>query len=571
MRCVAMEYLADRPKQIMARPHLPNEIILMITQYLTPRGIANMMLSNSELYKLLRGGVIFDQTPGSLRNGVILWASQHGREDVVLAMLHRQGEFGYRDWQGFKIVSESPRSELHLPLRFAAWYGHVGIIKILLDWDINTIRYDLRALPAAVSGQHLEAVKVLLEYSAKVPEDKLESGSGEAHIDSNPPVPVPYLTPGHRHRRFLNQAFVDAIRHGHDGIVEVLVADGRAQISLAEAAHIGNERFIKLCCVNESPNSLGEGRVSPLGMAAEAGHQGALRILFEAGWDVNFRDGHGRTPLFVAAAAGQEAVAKMLLGWKDVNPDLPDNHGHTPLLEASRKEHLAIIELLLGADNVNVNPMTSSGQSALSFVAGQGIENAVRLFLTAGAHPDTRDHIGRSPLSLASGAGFPAVVRLLLAADGVDPNSKCKHSQTPLAYAVLSGRFPGRVNGEKINPTDDRDEQQMLDILRGSMEDRMACLRFGEEAQENGAALSIMKLLLEDNRVDPNSRDAKGRSVLCLAILRGELAAVRLLVSSQKIDLKSRIYRNLTPVDLVKEKYRRKRLSEWRSNSDKST
>ncbi|KAJ5375933.1 hypothetical protein N7509_012819 [Penicillium cosmopolitanum] len=539
----------------MAPPHLPNEIILMIAQYLTPRGVANLMLGNWELYHLLRGGVIFDRTLGSSRNGAILWACQHDRKDVVLAMLHRQGEFGYRDWQGFDIVSETPSSELHLPLRFAAFYGHVEIIKILLDWNINTIREDLRALPAAVSGQHLDAVKVLLEYSAKVPGDSPETSPFEDDyiLEESPPVSEASFTPAHRHRRFLNQAFVDAIRHGHDEIVEVLVADGRAQISLTEAARLGNERM------------------SPLGVAAEAGHEGALQILFEAGWDVNLRDGNGRTPLFIAAASGQEAIARMLLGRKDINADLANNQGHTPLLEASRKGHVAIIEQLLAAENVNVNPSTSSGQSALSFVASQGIENAVRLFLSAGAHPDTRDHIGRSPLSLAAGAGFPAIVELLLAVDGVDPDSKCKQSQTPLAYSVLSGRFPGRVNGEKTNTTADRDEQQMLDILRGSIEERMACLGVEEEALGNGVALSIMNLLLEDNRVDPNSRDAKGRSVLCLAILRGELAAVRLLVSSKKIDLKSKIYRNLTPVDLVKEKYRRKRFSESRFTSDKST
>jgi ankyrin repeat protein len=564
----------------MARTHLPNEIILMIAQYLTPRGIANLMLGNREWYTLLRGDFIFNRTLGSSRNGIILWASQHGREDVVRAMLQRKGEFGYRHWRGFETVSEAASSELHLPLRFAAWYGHVGIIKILLDWDISTIRYDLRALPAAASSGHLEAVKVLLEYSAQLPEDKPQTPGSEEeyieeeYIEEDSPVPVPPapvtpvpFTPSY-HGRFLNQAFVDAIRAGHDEIIEVLVADGRARISLAQASRIGSERFMKLCCASEGPNFLEEGRVSPLGVAAEAGHEGALQILFEAGWDVNLRDGYGRTPLFDAVAAGQKAIVRMLLGRKDTNPDLADNQGDTPLLEASRKGHVAIIEQLLETGNVNVNPTTSSGQSALSFVAGQGLEDSVRLFLAAGAHPDTRDHIGRSPLSLAAGAGFPVVVKMLLAVDGVDPNSKCKHSQTPLAYALLSGHFPGRVNSKKTNPTDDRDEQQMLNILQGSLEDCMACLKVEEKALGDGAALSIMKLLLEDNRVDANSRDAKGRSVLCLAILRGEHAAVRLLVSSKRIDLKSKIYRNLTPVDLVKEKYRRKRLSEWRSNND---
>lgn len=546
----------------------------MIAQYLTPRGIANLMVCNRELYKTLHGNLIYDHTLGSSRNSVILWACQNGREDIVRAMLERNGEFGYRDWKDFDLVSAEPTSDLHLPLRFAAWYGHVEIIRVLLDWNIDTIRYDLRALRTAVTHGHTEAVRVLLEYSWKLPDENSHTvTSGEEFELEETMEPIEPLRSStrrhdHPHGRFMDQAFITAVSDGQDEIIDILLADGRAHISLAAAARIGSERFVKLCCASQRPDTLTQDRISPLSVVAEQGHVGPLQILFDEGWSTNFRDREGKTPLCAAAGAGQDGIVRVLLDRKDVIPDIADNLGHTPLLEASQKGHVSIIEQLLNTGRVNVNSATSSGQSALSFVAGKGIEDAVRLLLSAGAQPDTRDHLGRSPLSLAAGSGFPAVVKLLLEADGVDPDSKCKQSQTPLAYAVLSGRFPGRVNGEKINPNDAKDEREMLAILQESLEDRMANCKIETEVAEDGAALSIMRELLADHRVDPNSRDSKGRSVLCLAILRGELAAVRLLLSSQRIDLKSKVYRNLTPVDLVKEKYKLKRLSEKRSKKE---
>ncbi|KAJ5216713.1 uncharacterized protein N7469_011578 [Penicillium citrinum] len=559
----------------MTRPNLPNEIILMIAQYLSPRGIANLMQGNRRLYTLLQGGPIYDRTPGSSRNGIILWASQHGREDVARAMLQRQGEFDSRDWNGFELISTEPTSELSLPLRFAAWYGHVGIIKLLLDWNIMTIKYDLQALPFAVSGRCLEAVKVLLEYSAKVSvylseaeteteeeivisEEETSASTIPSEPDKSPSNVQPLID--RRHARYLDHALQRAIILGDEEMIDVFLRDRRARVSLVEAARIGSERFVKLCSLQEKPNVRKPCHVSPLSVAAKAGHVNILQILFQAGWNADLRDGDGKSPLSVAAANGQEAVVKMLLEREDIDADTADANGYTPLVEASRNGHTGIIELLLSTSNVNVNSMDSLGRSSFSYVAEKGNEDAVQLLLSAGADPDTCDHLGRSPLSLAAQGGFPGIVRLLLTIDGVDPNAKCESNRTPLAYAVLSGKFPGRVNGEKINSNYEEDEREMLSILQGPFESRLSALTVQPETEENGAALSIMKDLLADHRVDPNSRDSKGRSVLCLAILRAEFAAVRLLLSSKKIDVKSPVYKKFTPIELVKEKYRIKRL-----------
>ncbi|OQE18598.1 hypothetical protein PENSTE_c017G07537 [Penicillium steckii] len=504
-------------------PHLPNEIILPITQYLNHRAIAGLMRVNRNLYNLLKGDLIYDRTPGSSRNGIIIWASQHGREDVVRAMLERQGEFGRRDWNDFGLITgkSEPTSELQEPLRIAAWSGHVRIIKLLLDWDILIIRNDLQSLPFAVGCGRLEAVKVLLEYSAKVSgyisdsnpasEDELliEEGYSDSevlsesdHSSSNEPDESssnerPLID--RRHGKYLDQALEWAIQRGEDEIIEVLLQDQRVQISLFTAARLGSERFVKYCSLHEKPNVITPRRGSPLTAASKAGHVNVLQILFEAGWNANLRDDQGKSTLCVAAEYGQEAVVKMLLD-RDVDADVADEEGVTPFMEAARNGHTGIIELLVNTSSVNLNSVDSLGRNALHYVVEKGNGGAVRLLLSAGADPDNCDNLGRSPLSLAAQSGFPGIVRLLLGTDGVDPNSKCQESRTPLAYAVLSGRFPGRVNGERINANDVEDEKRMLDILQELTESRLSTLSILPETEENGAALSIMKDLLADPR-----------------------------------------------------------------------
>ncbi|KAJ5156266.1 heterokaryon incompatibility protein-domain-containing protein [Penicillium capsulatum] len=180
-----------------------------------------------------------------------------------------------------------------------------------------------------------------------------------------------------------------------------------------------------------------------MGEAAKVGHQGIFNILLEAGWHADLPDIFGIAPPCAAAAYGQEAMVNMLLERKDVNPDAADKYGSTPLLEALLHCHPAIVKRLLRTGNVNVNVKDSAtGQSALSLLAEKGSVEAVRLLLSAGAHPDTRDHRGRTPLSYAT-------------ADGVDPNSKCANGQMFLAHAVFSEYFPRGGYGDQVKPNYD--------------------------------------------------------------------------------------------------------------------
>ncbi|PUU72492.1 ankyrin repeat-containing domain protein [Tuber borchii] len=87
----------------------------------------------------------------------------------------------------------------------------------------------------------------------------------------------------------------------------------------------------------------------------------------------------GRTPLSWAASDGYDRVAKLLLGWEDVNPDMPDSAGRTPLLWAVGAGREEVVKLLLERGDVNPDMLDYGGLALFSWAVGHGYEGAVRL------------------------------------------------------------------------------------------------------------------------------------------------------------------------------------------------
>src|SRR5437763_940845 len=83
------------------------------------------------------------------------------------------------------------------------------------------------------------------------------------------------------------------------------------------------------------------------------------RLLLERGADIQPRDRWGRTPLMVAAKAGNKEMVELLLGWEaDVNAR--DQRGYTALMYAAWKGHADIVRVLIdrGADVRSVDNET---------------------------------------------------------------------------------------------------------------------------------------------------------------------------------------------------------------------
>jgi ankyrin repeat protein len=115
--------------------------------------------------------------------------------------------------------------------------------------------------------------------------------------------------------------------HGHVRATQALLQGG------AEVDATASGTRIKAFPVSTSGYVDVEG-VTPLLAAAENGHFDVVRLLVEAGADVNHADSSGFTPLMGAARAGHSGMAKFLME-RGARPDAVDKSGKTAASHAA--------------------------------------------------------------------------------------------------------------------------------------------------------------------------------------------------------------------------------------------
>jgi hypothetical protein len=142
-----------------------------------------------------------------------------------------------------------------------------------------------------------------------------------------------------------------------------------------------------------------------------------VKLLLDAGADADMRDGWGRSTLVTAVSLGYEPreieMVRMLL---DAGATVNLQRGDSPaLFEAVTGNNIAAARLLL-ASGAHVNGRGSSGETAL-FQAARSIlvdVDMLELLLTAGAEVNIRNYAGQSPLMIACSTKKPPFIALLL-------------------------------------------------------------------------------------------------------------------------------------------------------------
>ncbi|KAI1455233.1 ankyrin repeat protein [Annulohypoxylon moriforme] len=187
-----------------------------------------------------------------------------------------------------------------------------------------------------------------------------------------------------------------------------------------------------------------------------------------------------------------------------------------------------------------------------------GLEEAVMELIKRGQDPNISDSYGRTALACAADGGHYTVVKLLLATEGVNPDSrgKCRASGysktrgggwegmypyserlfvdewysercvgTPLLYAARNGE----VEIVRILLEDPRVDPNARDHIFG-----VTPLWYASAAGHE----NVVKLLLGKPSVDPDSRDDQGdcMSPLSIASWRGHKSVVKLLLATEGVD-----------------------------------
>jgi len=158
---------------------------------------------------------------------------------------------------------------------------------------------------------------------------------------------------------------------------------------LIKVAGQGYIHSLKLLIQELDINYLNHDSFTPLMMAARNGFYQCVKILLEAGADVDKPDEDGLTPLRYAVLFEHLDVAKYLLK-HSANVDVRDRYLWTPLLSAVANNNTKLTKLLL---QYNANPQlkTSRGEYALIKAIYHQNHEIVNLLIQNGADVNVKD------------------------------------------------------------------------------------------------------------------------------------------------------------------------------------
>ena len=201
-----------------------------------------------------------------------------------------------------------------------------------------------------------------------------------------------------------------------------------------------------------------------------------IKILIEAGLDVNQRDNLGKTPLFYAVYEGRVGMIKQLLK-NGASPFICSYNEEYPLFIAWEKGNKMTVALLLRGiidrtqqDTLQLNSQlvqddsqdcsiqlrrliisellrvktrvsiqNKDGVTPLIIACRYQLEGFTDCLLACGANPNLGMVQGLTPLFIAAQEGSTAVVRLLLR-KGADINTRSWCNETPLMAAARNGK-----------------------------------------------------------------------------------------------------------------------------------
>ncbi|KDE76767.1 ankyrin repeat protein [Aspergillus oryzae 100-8] len=325
------------------------------------------------------------------------------------------------------------------PLSYAAGNGHEAVCKLLLENGAEIESkgsYNRTPLSYAAENGHKIVCKLLLESGAELESKDSYNRTPLSYAAENgyEAVCKLLLENGAEIESKTHQAIARLlIDNGAD--VNLSGSNGRTPLSLA--AERSNDHIIMMLLEKgaavEAKDNTGR---TPLSWAAESSrNENSIRILLERGAEIESKDDAGRTPLsWVAGRCKPDAydfydtsimdalgisdgendmnIIKMLLQ-AGANVESKDINGRTPLSWAaqgpSEKIPIQVLPKEQEEGHVNLGTYTSTRE----------IRDIIELLLEAGADLNAKDHHGRTPLRWATDCGNEKVVKLLESAGAI--------------------------------------------------------------------------------------------------------------------------------------------------------
>jgi len=193
-----------------------------------------------------------------------------------------------------------------------------------------------------------------------------------------------------------------------------------------------------------------------LSLAVEANFTAIVRLLVEAGVDLDYQDNQGETALYAAARSGHVECASILLdgiGSQKANTEIAENtYGWTPIFIACVEGRIGIVNVLIKSGAVLEKPDTS-GWTATEHAVLRGHIDVARLLTEVTASPPSSD--SDSPSAHPSQTSKPYESR--------------KQNGTPNGSGAMKSMEPIKTYGHRYLTKD-----AMILVSLGSMDSRKA-------------------------------------------------------------------------------------------------
>jgi len=217
---------------------------------------------------------------------------------------------------------------------------------------------------------------------------------------------------------------------------------------------------------------------------------------------------------------------------KGADPLAKEGRGHTALSEAAVKGHLETVRVLLDCKapiGSDPNAQGSDGRSALHKASFQGFVEVMQLLLERGADPRLKDLQSERPFDLA-------------------PNDECRSVLEKWDEATtdkLKEERKKALDEEDANNVKSEEERLQLERRRTTQQ-LVEYIKDGDKDLLETALNNI-----EDARQIPMYRDDRGNNVLHLAVEFGRLEMATMLVDDFKVDVNSREAKGWTPIAIA--------------------
>ena len=216
-------------------------------------------------------------------------------------------------------------------------------------------------------------------------------------------------------------------------------------------------------------------------------------------------DGH-ETLLHWGCRTKMISVVKLLVTKSTIDVDVRCNRGDTALYVAVDNSHIELVKLLKESRNANVNIANGSGWTPLMRAAIHGNRDILQLLLSYNANPHARNYNTDTPLHIACEYNQLDIVRDLLEAD------EGKNKTTTIARN-MKGELPIHKAARGANGARQKDAKERLQVLE------------------------IMKIFIQQYKIDPSLTDNQGNNVLHNAIRGNCVEAVEFILESTKNNL----------------------------------